>query len=76
MTEDKFLTIVAKALDIKKKKISIKTKITDLEEWDSLGHLAILSALDKSSKKKISKIPKIAESKNLQTIYNKIKKIN
>ena len=53
MTENKIISIVTKAL---KKKVNMKSNVNNTEEWDSLGQLSILSALEKATKGKASKI--------------------
>ena len=47
-----FFKVVSEALEIDSSKISLDSKQSDLEEWDSLGHLTILSAIDKSTEGK------------------------
>lgn len=54
--------IVANALKVSVKKIDDNTKFGDLEEWDSLGQLSIISSLDKKLNKKIS-------SSNLKILF-------
>jgi|LauGreSBDMM110SN_4_FD.fasta_scaffold46776_3 acyl carrier protein len=54
--------IVADALKVPVKKIDENTKFGDLEEWDSLGQLSIISLLDKKLNKKMS-------SSNLKPLF-------
>ena len=46
--------IISKALNVSEKQITEETNSNNLEEWDSLGHLSIMSSLDKNLKGKIS----------------------
>jgi len=69
------LKIIAKSLNVKVSKINIKTKDVDLEEWDSLGQLSIISSLDKKFKGKV-KFDTIASATNINTIANFLKKKN
>ena len=48
------IDIVSKSLNINNKKINEKTNLQDLEEWDSLGMLSVMSALDKKFKGSIN----------------------
>lgn len=74
MDEKKFLQIISKCLNISKKKVSLKLKIGTLDEWDSLGHLAILTTLDKETKGKAGKLNDIANFTSLSQLFNKLKK--
>lgn len=51
--DELILKIISKALNIPRKNITEKTNLTVLEEWDSLGMLAVMSAIDKKFKIKI-----------------------
>tara|TARA_B100000780_G_scaffold41021_1_gene25502 strand:+ start:3076 stop:3297 length:222 start_codon:yes stop_codon:yes gene_type:complete len=70
MNEDDFLICIAKALEINVNKISLGTTSDDLEEWDSLGHLTILFALDKETEGSASKIDGLSAMTNLGDIFN------
>ena len=71
MTEDKIISIVTKAL---KKKVDIKSNVNNTEEWDSLGQLSILSALEKTTKGKSSKID-LKEVQSVKQLCVKLKKL-
>lgn len=73
ITLEDLLKIIAKSLNIKASKINLKTKDTDLEEWDSLGQLSIISALDKKFKGTV-KFDKIASSSSINVIASFLKK--
>ena len=63
LTQSEILKIISKALDDGSgSEISITTEDSKatVSEWDSLGHLSILSALDISLDGKISQIPDIS----------------
>lgn len=76
MNQIDFKKLVSKALTVKNTKINMKLKMGDLKEWDSLGHLAILNALDKSTKGKTSKIKGLGTTTSLNKIWDKLKKNN
>lgn len=71
MEEKKIILIVSKAL---KKKVTKKSNVKNTEEWDSLGHLSILSALDKASKGKSSKID-LTNVQSIKQLCSKLKKV-
>jgi len=58
---DALIEIIRKSLNIKKNKINDKTNLQNLEQWDSLGVLSVMTALDKKYKGliKISSFDKI-----------------
>lgn len=74
ITEKKLINLVSKALKIQAKKLSINSRIDEIEEWDSLGHLAVFFSIDKETKGKASKIKKLAESKSIKHIFDQLKK--
>lgn len=69
MNQDDFLIAVSKALEVDRTKINMKLKIGDLEEWDSLGHLTILSSLDSLTEGKASEINNFGALESLQQIW-------
>lgn len=71
MDEKKIITIVSKAL---KKKINAKSNVKNTEEWDSLGQLSILSAIDKATKGKSSNID-LTEVQSIKQLCLKLKKL-
>ena len=46
VSEEEVTKIVAGALGIDNKAVSKNSKMADFPEWDSLGHLTILAALE------------------------------
>ena len=57
----------------KKKKITEKTKLASFEEWDSLGMLTVMSAIDKKIKGKVD-INSFEKVKNIEDIVKIINK--
>ena len=70
---EELFKIIAKSLNIKTSRVNLKTKDTDLEEWDSLGQLSIISALDKKFNGKV-KFESAASLVNINSIANFLKK--
>ena len=71
MDEKKIISIISKAL---KTKINAKSTIYNTQQWDSLGHLTILSALQKATKGKSSKID-LTEAQSIKDFTLKLKKL-
>ena len=71
MNEKDIISIVSKAL---KKKVSAKSSVKNTEEWDSLGQLSILSAIEKATKGKSSKIKALADANSVKKILDILKK--
>ena len=69
--DEKIITIVSKAL---KKKVNTKSTVNNTSQWDSLGHLSILSALEKATKGKSSKID-LTEVQSIKELVLKLKKL-
>tara|TARA_Y100001970_G_C14221647_1_gene853042 strand:+ start:140 stop:376 length:237 start_codon:yes stop_codon:yes gene_type:complete len=44
--KEKYKEIFVKALSIDKKKFDEKLKYNDIPEWDSIGHMTLMSALE------------------------------
>ena len=74
MDQKKFLLLVSKSLDVKISKISISLKLNEIEEWDSIGHLTILTDLEKATKGKSLKIKGLGSQKSLKKIWDTLKK--
>ncbi len=74
LDKEKLFIIISKALKVQKKKINMKLKIGEIEEWDSLGHLEILIKIDKETQGKASKIKNLSNCNSVIKIYENLKK--
>lgn len=74
-SEQDVLKIIEKTLNLKEKNktITLESTIHDIEEWDSLGHLGILSALDKFFGGKIGPIREMAKADSVPKILHLLK---
>ena len=45
ITEERVIKIITEALELDEGTVTIETQAGDIAEWDSLGHLSILQAL-------------------------------
>ena len=73
MNEKKILNILKEALEIEN--LNIDDSSDTIEEWDSLGQLSILSALDKETKGKASSIKGLSEMFTVKEIIKSLKSI-
>ena len=71
---DKDLFKIIKTCLKTKSTIDIKSSTRNIEEWDSLGQLAILTTIDKKLKNKTSKLTKLATAETVKDIYAILKK--
>jgi len=74
MNQKSFLNIIAKSLGVKSEKISINLKFNEIEEWDSISHLTMLSLLDKATKGKSAKIKGLGTEKSVKKLWEILKK--
>ena len=70
MNQKEFLGIISEALEVDPSIINMNLKLGDLTEWDSLGHLTILSNLDSLTGEKASEIKDFGSLDSLQAIWN------
>lgn len=73
MSEEKLFNLIKKSLKTKSK-INMNSSSKNIEEWDSLGFLSILTALDKETKGKTSKIKSLANADSVLKILDILKK--
>ena len=73
MTEKELFKLIKSTLKTSKK-IDIKSSSRNVEEWDSLGQLAILTTIDKKFKNKASKLTKLATAETVKDIASVLKK--
>ena len=70
--------LIIKQFKIKKSKIKKNLSADDVDEWDSLGHLSLISTIEKNFKIKFKNIdiPYILDEKRIYEKLSKIIKIN
>jgi acyl carrier protein len=73
MKENELIQLIKKSLKTKQK-IDINSKSNNIEEWDSIGHLILLSNLDKKLKGATSNIADVATADSVKKIINILKK--
>lgn len=73
--EIKIINKLSKILNIKKEILIKKDDFSQLENWDSLKHLEIITAIDEILDNKLNKIKNVAQLTSLKKILKLIKKI-
>ena len=67
------MKIIEKALSLEPEILNEDSNSENIEDWDSLGQLTILVALDKHFEGKISSISEMAEANSVQKILTILK---
>jgi|TARA_B110000263_G_scaffold162825_1_gene141701 acyl carrier protein len=69
MNRNEFLEAVAESLEVDLSLVEIHLSLGDLPEWDSLGHLTMLTFLDEKTQDKASEIRGIGSMESLNEIW-------
>lgn len=72
--EEEVCRVIEKALDLKVGSVSINDNMHTIENWDSLGFLSILSALEKRFGNKVATLDDLASADSVREIINILKK--
>ena len=73
MTEKDLFKLIKTSLKTSKK-IDLKSNSRNIDEWDSVGQLSILTTLDKKFKNKASKLTKLATAETVKDIASVLRK--
>jgi acyl carrier protein len=76
LDKNKLIQLISKSLNVSKNVINENTNNENLEEWDSLGHLTILTAIDNETDGKASKIDTLSACTSVKKILETLKKNN
>mgnify|MGYP006102522799 CR=1 FL=1 len=68
--------LIEDALEVEKGTITKTTKMEDVNEWDSLGHLSILIKLDNFFGGAASQLEDLAQATSVKEIEDILKKAN
>jgi acyl carrier protein len=66
MKKEDIINIIKDALKVDK--ITIESSVDNVEEWDSLGHLSILVALDKEFDGRLASISDLATADSVEKV--------
>jgi acyl carrier protein len=73
ITEDDVIKVIQEALELSGHELSIDSVADDIPAWDSLGHLSILSSLDKNFDGKCASIKGLATVDSIKGIIQLLK---
>jgi len=68
MSNSTLISVVVGALEITPEKITNETQSSDIEEWDSLGHISILVALDEVVPGVLESVPELASATSISEL--------
>lgn len=74
INEVKLKSLISKILKVKKEKVTLNSGINNLEQWDSLAHLSILTEIDNFTRGKASKIRGLSNATTVKEILKLLKK--
>jgi acyl carrier protein len=74
MNKEDIKKLIGKALEVDAKKIDDNSSSANVDNWDSLGHLSILVALDKKFNGKISSISSFSTADSIEKIVIELRK--
>ena len=74
MKEQDIFNVIAEALGRKAGSVSINDSTETIEEWDSLGLLSILGALEKTYGNKVASIDDLAAVRSVREIVDIFKR--
>jgi len=75
ITKAALITLITDALDAEDP-ITGESSMDSVPEWDSLGHLSVLTSLDQATDGKASAISELGESSSVDMIFNILKNEN
>jgi len=70
ISQSEVTVVIEKALEMKPGLLRENTQAEEIDNWDSLGQLSILVALDKLFEGKIANITEMAEADSVPKILN------
>lgn len=73
ITVEQLCSEIASALEVADDTVNLDTQSVDLEEWDSLGHITILTRLDDLLDNISERLPALAEATSVREMWDLIK---
>jgi len=70
ITDKELISLVANTLGVDEALLSLDTSTSDLDEWDSLGHIALLQEIDKSFEGRYTLSGKLASSISIRELLD------
>ncbi len=65
---------IAEALEVDVSRISLDSRSSDVEEWDSLGHISVMAYLDRAFNDITERVPDFASATSVQEIFDLLDK--
>ena len=73
MTYESLIEVIAKSIFVDGSSLSMDSSAETVEEWDSLGHISILSALDEATDGKSADIVELTQATSVREINDLLK---
>ena len=70
MNTAEVLAAIANGLDVEVGEVNLESTTESIEDWDSLGHLAVLSALDDATGGKSSELIDLTQAASVKEIID------
>lgn len=61
---------IAEALEVESSKLNANSRSSEIEEWDSLGHISVMSYLDRTYNEITERVPDFASATSVQDILD------
>jgi acyl carrier protein len=74
INQEQIIKVIAEALGVNEKNININSKSIEIPEWDSLGHLSILSAISQNFEGKYKESQELASTTSIKEIVDCLNK--
>jgi len=68
MTEKRIKEIIAKALEVDIAQVTNQSSTQTLAQWDSLGHISVLTALDRALDGKLAELKEMENAYSVESI--------
>lgn len=69
MQQDQLCELVSRAIGVERSSVDIETKSMDLPEWDSLGHISVLMAIQEHFGESFQEDPALASAVSVKELY-------
>ena len=67
---EQLITGIAEALEVESSKLNANSRSSEIEEWDSLGHISVMSYLDRTFNEITERVPDFASATSVQDILD------
>ena len=67
---EQLITGIAEALEVESSTLNANSRSSDIEEWDSLGHISVMSYLDRTYNEITERVPDFASATSVLDILD------